>query len=99
MTDSNQPALHGAVPPAGQAPDTEDYNTTLTRARSAALTHLRRERRPEYDAKVAEYMAKAGYDYTPPLTPAERAKARIQALAEEHGLHVVVDPADPAQQS
>lgn len=68
-----------------------DHDTTLARARSAAVTMLRRKYRDEYDDFITQYMRSVGFTYTPPLTPAKKAEARIRELADAHGLRVIVE--------
>jgi hypothetical protein len=88
--------LHGSVAPRSEHDpgDHDHYQKVLSKARSNAVTRLRRDNRAEYDALVTQYMADHGLDYTPPLTPAQRAEAKIRELASAHGIPVRLEPAE-----
>lgn len=87
-TNADVHVLHGAVQPAG---DPETYRHMLSKARSNAVSRLRRDNREEYHRLVTQYMNALGYDYSPPLTPAQRAEQKIRELAETHGLPVRIE--------
>lgn len=84
--------LHGTPGPRPEGHP--DYQQVLSKARSNAVTRLRRDNRAEYDALVTQYMADHGLDYTPPPTPAQRAEAKIRELAKAHGIPVRLEPAE-----
>lgn len=92
--DAEVHVLHGTPAPTGQTIDDvgrDRYGQTLSKARSNAITQLRREHRGEYDEYVGDYMSSAGYDYSPPLTPAQRAEQKIRELAAQHGIPVAIE--------
>lgn len=84
--------LHGT--PGARGADAPDYQQVLSKARSNAVTRLRRDNRAEYDALVTQYMADHGLEYTPPMTPAQRAEAKIRELAKAHGIPVRLEPVE-----
>ena len=93
-TDAEVHVLHGTPAPTGQTIDDvgrDDYTRTLSKARSNAVTQLRRDNRAEYDDYVTRYMNSAGYDYSPPLTPEQRAAQKIRDLASQYGLPVTIE--------
>lgn len=90
--DAEVHVLHGT--PGPRSVDHPDYQQVLSKARSNAVTRLRRDNRAEYDALVTQYMADHGLEYTPPLTPAQRAEAKIRELAKAHGIPVRLEPAE-----
>lgn len=72
MTDKKNPAT----------PEGED-NKARSAARSAALSVLRKNHAEEYNDLLAKEMDERGIDWSPRLTPEQKAKAEIQRLSEQ----------------
>lgn len=60
-------------------------------ARTAAEKRLRDSHPEEFRAFMVEEHAARGVEYTPRLTPAERARKEIERLAQEHGISLALD--------
>lgn len=71
MTDKKNPTT----------PEGED-NKARSAARSAALSALRKNHAEEYNGLLAKEMEERGIDWSPRLTPEQKAKAEIQRLSE-----------------
>lgn len=72
MTDKKNPAT----------PEADD-NKARSAARSAALSALRKNHTEEYNDLLKKEMEERGIDWSPRLTPEQKAKAEIQRLSEQ----------------
>lgn len=59
-----------------------DDNKARSAARSAALSALRKNHAEEYNDLLAKEMEERGIDWSPRLTPEQKAKAEIARLSE-----------------
>lgn len=69
----------------GTEADTQSERSTLLRqAYGAATARLREGHREEFDQFYAEEAQKRGVDYTPRLTPEQKAEQEFLRLLEQH---------------
>lgn len=85
MTSDTQvdPATEPVDPTVEPADDKTERSNKLRQAYSAATTRLREEHRDEFDTLYSQEAQDRGVDYTPRLTPEQKAAQEMAELLEK----------------